>query len=60
MKNKLTAATTKVLAESGGATSIAYDEIEAPEEKREVLLILLNTKHGRHYAHVDCPGTLIM
>jgi elongation factor Tu len=60
-KTTLTAAITKVLAESGGATSIAYDEIDkAPEEKERGITI--NTSHveyetaGRHYAHVDCPG----
>ncbi|MAI02413.1 MAG: elongation factor Tu [Rickettsiales bacterium] len=60
-KTTLTAAITKVLAETGGATSIAYDEIDkAPEEKERGITI--NTAHveyetsGRHYAHVDCPG----
>ena len=60
-KTTLTAAITKVLAESGGATSIAYDEIDkAPEEKERGITI--NTAHveyetsARHYAHVDCPG----
>ena len=60
-KTTLTAAITKVLAESGGATSVAYDEIDkAPEEKERGITI--NTSHveyetsGRHYAHVDCPG----
>ncbi len=60
-KTTLTAALTKVLAESGGATSVAYDEIDkAPEEKERGITI--NTSHveyetsGRHYAHVDCPG----
>jgi elongation factor Tu len=60
-KTTLTAAITKVLAESGGATSVAYDEIDkAPEEKERGITI--NTSHveyetaARHYAHVDCPG----
>ncbi len=60
-KTTLTAAITKVLAETGGATSIAYDEIDkAPEEKERGITI--NTAHveyettNRHYAHVDCPG----
>ncbi len=60
-KTTLTAAITKVLAQSGGATSIAYDEIDkAPEEKERGITI--NTAHveyetnARHYAHVDCPG----
>ncbi|MEZ4236009.1 MAG: elongation factor Tu [Myxococcota bacterium] len=60
-KTTLTAAITKVLAESGGATFLAYDQIDkAPEEKARGITI--NTSHveyetaNRHYAHVDCPG----
>ena len=60
-KTTLTAAITKTLSETGGGTSIAYDEIDkAPEEKERGITI--NTAHveyeteGRHYAHVDCPG----
>jgi elongation factor Tu len=60
-KTTLTAAITKVLAESGGATFMAYDQIDkAPEEKARGITI--NTAHveyqteKRHYAHVDCPG----
>jgi elongation factor Tu len=60
-KTTLTAAITKVLAESGGATFSAYDEIDkAPEEKARGITI--STAHveyqteNRHYAHVDCPG----
>src|SRR5262249_41069454 len=60
-KTSLTAAITKVLAETGGATFMAYDQIDkAPEEKARGITI--NTAHGeyetpnRHYAHVDCPG----
>jgi elongation factor Tu len=60
-KTTLTAAITKVLAESGGATFTAYDAIDkAPEEKARGITI--NTAHveyetsSRHYAHVDCPG----
>ena len=60
-KTTLTAAITKTLSASGGAHSIAYDEIDkAPEEKERGITI--NTAHveyeteGRHYAHVDCPG----
>jgi elongation factor Tu len=60
-KTTLTAAITKVLAESGGATAIAYDQIDkAPEEKERGITI--STAHveyeteKRHYAHVDCPG----
>ena len=60
-KTSLTAAITKVLAETGGATFMAYDQIDkAPEEKARGITI--NTAHveyetkNRHYAHVDCPG----
>jgi len=60
-KTTLTAAITKVLAESGGAEFIAYDQIDkAPEEKERGITIA--TAHveyeteKRHYAHVDCPG----
>ena len=60
-KTTLTAAITKCLAESGGATFMAYDAIDkAPEEKARGITI--NTAHveyetaNRHYAHVDCPG----
>jgi elongation factor Tu len=60
-KTTLTAAITKVLAESGGATFTAYDMIDkAPEEKARGITI--STAHveyetaNRHYAHVDCPG----
>jgi len=60
-KTSLTAAITKVLAEKGGATFTAYDQIDkAPEEKARGITI--STSHveyetaNRHYAHVDCPG----
>ena len=60
-KTTLTAAITKVLAETGGASFTAYDSIDkAPEEKARGITI--NTAHveyetdKRHYAHVDCPG----
>jgi len=60
-KTSLTAAITKVLAETGGATAMAYDQIDkAPEEKERGITI--STSHveyqtvNRHYAHVDCPG----
>ena len=60
-KTTLTAAITKVLAKTGGATFTAYDQIDkAPEEKARGITI--NTAHveyetaNRHYAHVDCPG----
>src|SRR6202521_3807402 len=60
-KTTLTAAITKVLAKSGGATFLAYDQIDkAPEERERGITI--QTAHveyqtkARHYAHVDCPG----
>jgi elongation factor Tu len=60
-KTSLTAAITKVLAETGGATFTAYDQIDkAPEERERGITI--STAHveyeteARHYAHVDCPG----
>ena len=60
-KTTLTAAITKILAETGGATFTAYDQIDrAPEEKARGITI--STAHveyeteARHYAHVDCPG----
>jgi elongation factor Tu len=60
-KTTLTAAITKVLAEKGGASAMAYDQIDkAPEEKARGITI--STSHveyqtdARHYAHVDCPG----
>jgi len=60
-KTTLTAAITKVLAETGGATAMDYAQIDkAPEEKERGITI--STAHveyeteKRHYAHVDCPG----
>src|ERR687885_223459 len=60
-KTSLTAAITKVLAETGGATFTSYDNIDkAPEERERGITIA--TAHveyetaRRHYAHVDCPG----
>ncbi|MGH6795988.1 MAG: elongation factor Tu [Methylocella sp.] len=60
-KTSLTAAITKVLAETGGATYTSFDQIDkAPEEKARGITI--STAHveyetkKRHYAHVDCPG----
>src|SRR5260370_22965287 len=60
-KTSLTAAITKVLAETGKAKYTAYDQIDkAPEEKARGITI--STAHveyetdNRHYAHVDCPG----
>ncbi len=60
-KTSLTAAITKILAESGGATFTSYADIDkAPEERERGITI--STAHveyetaNRHYAHVDCPG----
>ena len=60
-KTSLTAAITKILAKTGGATFTAYDQIDkAPEERARGITI--STAHveyetkARHYAHVDCPG----
>jgi len=60
-KTTLTAAITKVLAMSGQATEMDYEQIDAaPEEKERGITIA--TAHieyqtdKRHYAHVDCPG----
>jgi len=57
----LTAAITKVLAETGGATFVAYDQIDkAPEEKaRGITISAAHVEYEtdtRHYSHVDCPG----
>jgi elongation factor Tu len=60
-KTTLTAALTKVMAETYGGKFMAYDQIDkAPEEKARGITI--STAHveyqsaNRHYAHVDCPG----
>jgi elongation factor Tu len=60
-KTSLTAAITKILAETGGARYTPYDQIDnAPEERERGITI--STTHveyetaHRHYAHVDCPG----
>jgi elongation factor Tu len=60
-KTSLTAAITKILAETGGATYTSYANIDkAPEERERGITI--STAHveyetdKRHYAHVDCPG----
>jgi elongation factor Tu len=60
-KTTLTAAITKVLAETGGATFIPYDQIDkAPEEKtRGIVINMAHVEYetdDRRYAHVDCPG----
>src|SRR3954452_10665061 len=60
-KTTLTAALTKVMAETNGGQFMAYDQIDkAPEEKARGITI--STAHveynsaERHYAHVECPG----
>lgn len=60
-KTSLTAAITKILAETGGAQYTPYDQIDkAPEEKARGITI--SSSHveyetkNRHYAHIDCPG----
>ncbi len=60
-KTTLTAAITRILSRTGGATYTDYASIDkAPEERERGITI--NTAHveyetqGRHYAHVDCPG----
>jgi len=60
-KTTLTAAITKVMAETHGGSALNYDQIDkAPEEKERGITI--STSHveyqtkNRHYAHVDCPG----
>ena len=60
-KTTLTAAITKVLAETGGAEFVSFDEIDkAPEEKaRGITIATAHVEYlteNRHYAHVDCPG----
>src|SRR5438045_3485736 len=60
-KTTLTAAITKVLAESGGATFVPFDQIDkAPEERaRGITIATAHVEYQtgkRHYAHVDCPG----
>ncbi len=60
-KTTLTAALTKVCADTWGGDSVAFEGIDnAPEEKARGITIA--TSHveyqsdKRHYAHVDCPG----
>ena len=60
-KTTLTAALTKVMAETYGGTFMAYDQIDkAPEEKaRGITIATAHVEYQsakRHYAHVDCPG----
>jgi elongation factor Tu len=60
-KTSLTAAITKILAETTGGTAVDFANIDkAPEERERGITI--STAHveyeteARHYAHVDCPG----
>lgn len=60
-KTSLTAAITKVLAETSGGVAVDFANIDkAPEERERGITI--STAHveyetaARHYAHVDCPG----
>lgn len=60
-KTTLTAAITKIMAESYGGNATAFDEIDkAPEEKaRGITIATAHVEYetsDRHYAHVDCPG----
>jgi elongation factor Tu len=60
-KTTLTAAITKVLARTGGAKFVAFDQIDkAPEERaRGITIATAHVEYetkARHYAHVDCPG----
>jgi elongation factor Tu len=60
-KTTLTAAITKVLARTGGAKFVAFDQIDkAPEERsRGITIATAHVEYetkNRHYAHVDCPG----
>jgi elongation factor Tu len=60
-KTSLTAAITKVLADTSGGVAVDFANIDkAPEERERGITI--STAHveyetaARHYAHVDCPG----
>ena len=60
-KTTLTAAITRCLAETGGASFTSYEQIDkAPEEKdRGITIATAHVEYEteeRHYAHVDCPG----
>ena len=60
-KTTLTSAITKVLAKTGGATEMKFEDIDkAPEEKeRGITISIAHVEYqteSRHYAHVDCPG----
>ena len=60
-KTTLTAALTKVCAETWGGDIKAFDQIDnAPEERERGITIATShveyESQTRHYAHVDCPG----
>ncbi|MEZ5280941.1 MAG: elongation factor Tu [Acidimicrobiales bacterium] len=60
-KTTLTAAITKVLAESSGGKATAFEDIDkAPEEReRGITISIAHVEYetaNRHYAHVDMPG----
>ena len=60
-KTTLTAALTKVCADTFGGEAVAFDGIDnAPEEKERGITIATShveySSNARHYAHVDCPG----
>src|SRR5947207_11213641 len=60
-KTTLTAAITKVMAETGGGTFVPFDQIDkAPEERaRGITIATAHVEYEtpkRHYAHIDCPG----
>jgi elongation factor Tu len=60
-KTTLTAAITKVMAETHGGETKAFDQIDnAPEEReRGITIATAHVEYEsaiRHYAHVDCPG----
>jgi elongation factor Tu len=60
-KTTLTSAITRVLANKGLASYMAFDQIDkAPEEKERGLTIAIAHVEyetaKRHYAHIDCPG----
>ena len=60
-KTTLTAALTRVCAETWGGTAVAFDGIDkAPEEReRGITIATAHVEYDspvRHYAHVDCPG----
>ena len=62
-KTTLTAAITKTLSLKGFADFSAFDQIDnAPEEKARGITIAIShveyETENRHYAHVDCPGTV--